>query len=403
MLNSGHPLREKMTLFWHNHFATSIAKVHSRVTMLRQNQLLRQHALAKFGPFLMEISKDPAMLIWLDSNSNVKGHANENYGREIQELFSLGVGNYTEKDIQEAARAFTGWHTNGEEFEFNNGLHDDGEKVFHGVKGNLDGGDIVKIILKQDTCARFLVGKLYRYLISENDTPPAKLLDPLAAQLRKSDYDIGALVRTMISSNHFYSEYAFRRRIKSPCEFVIGAAKSTVENTPPQQYLVRPMDAMGQALFSPPNVKGWPGAQSWLSTATVLARQNFGQKVAMGTLWNEKYQDPNPFQPQVDIEPPDDFPRPGDSKPGKAPAKPEEPAPGRSNDPARHIEDLMGESAEKIVDRLIDVYLPGGITKNAHAKLSAFIADGKPNDKALQRRVRETVHAIFSMPDYQLA
>jgi len=409
MLQSGHPLREKMTLFWHNHFATSIAKVHTHVTMLTQNKLLRQYALGKFGPFLLDMSKDAAMLIWLDSNSNVKGHANENYGREIQELFSLGVGNYTEKDIQEAARAFTGWHTDGEKFEFNKGLHDDGEKIYKGVKGNLNGDDIVTIILKQPECARFLATKLYRYLLSETDTLPPKLIEPLAEQLRKSDYDMGALVRTMISSRHFYSEYAFRRRIKSPVEYVLGAVKSTVEGMPSQRPLVRRIDSMGQGLFSPPNVKGWPGGQAWLSTATVLARQNFGQALAMGTLWKEQLPPSNDVQFQqaeVDIDFPDGFPVPGDppTKPGeKRPAKPEEQVPFSSFDPARHIADLKSAAPERIVDRLVEVYLPGGISKSAHAKLSAFLGEGKPTDKVLERRVREAVHAMFSMPEYQLA
>jgi uncharacterized protein (DUF1800 family) len=405
MLNSGHPLREKMTLFWHNHFATSIAKVRSPVTMFNQNKLLRQYALGKFGPFLLDMSKDAAMLIWLDSNSNVKGHANENYGREIQELFSLGVGHYTEKDIQEAARAFTGWHTDGEGFEFNAGLHDDGDKTFHGVKGSLNGDDVVKIILEQPACAQFLVRKLYRYFISEANDPPTQFVEPLAEQLRKSDYDLGALVRTMISSKHFYSDYAFRRRIKCPVEYVLGAVKSTAEGMISPQPLVRPIDSMGQALFAPPNVKGWPGAQSWLSTATVLARQNFGQALAMGVLWKnglpQQFDFPQPETVEEDV--PEGFPQPG--KPGqpKKPGKPEESAPVNGLDPARHIADLKDAAPEKIVDRLLEVYLPGGIGKSAQVKLIAFLGDGKPTGPALDRRVREAVHAIFSMPEYQLA
>jgi uncharacterized protein (DUF1800 family) len=139
MLHGGHPLREKLTLFWHNHFATSIAKVRRTATMLQQNQLLRTHALGRFGPFLHAMGKDAAMLVWLDSNSNVKGAPNENYAREVMELFSLGVGNYTEKDIREAARAFTGWHTDGYGFKFNPAQHDAGPKTIFGKTGNWDG------------------------------------------------------------------------------------------------------------------------------------------------------------------------------------------------------------------------------------------------------------------------
>src|SRR5262249_16709233 len=280
------PLRERMTLFWHNHFATSIVKVKSPALMKQQNLLLRKHALGKFHPFLLEMSKDPAMLIWLDSNSNVKAHPNENYAREVMELFSLGVGNYTEKDIREAARAFTGWHTDGEEYEFNPGFHDDGEKTVLKHTGNWDGGDIVRILLEEKSCARFLVRKLYRNFVSENQQPPEALLEPLCEQLRKNDYDVAAVLRTMLASNHFFSDYAFRQRIKSPVDFTIGTVRSVASGQLPQSVLVTRLEGMGQDLFAPPNVKGWTGAQAWLNTSTILTRQNFGQAVAMGTLWN---------------------------------------------------------------------------------------------------------------------
>jgi hypothetical protein len=403
MLMYGHPLREKMTLFWHNHFATSIAKVQSWRLMVEQNIFLRENALAKFGPFLLEMSKDPAMLIWLDSNDNIKGHANENYGREIQELFALGLGNYTEKDVQEAARAFTGWHTDGEKFDFKANLHDDGEKTYLGVKGNLNGDDVVNIILKQPACARFLVTKLYRYFISELEVPPQKLIEPLAEQFRKSDYDIAAVVRTIISSNHFYSAYAFRRRIKSPVEFVLGAVKSTAETYEVSKYpLVKPIDTMGQPLFAPPNVKGWRYGEAWLSTATVLARQNFGQALAIQHLLEPKKRPEfNPNLGMFEGDTPDGFPDP--RKPAQISAKEEEPEPTPTYDPARHIGDLMSAAPEKVVERLLDVYLPGGLSAKKKETLTAFVAKDNPADKALKRRVREAVHAIISLPEYQMA
>src|SRR5438132_300687 len=157
MLHGGHPLREKLTLFWHNHFATSIAKVNRVDLMFRQNRLLRRHALGKFQPLLLDISRDPAMLIWLDSNTNVKGAANENYARELMELFSLGVGHYAESDVREAARAFTGWHTDGDEFEFAADLHDAADKKFLGRSGRWNGEDIVRTILEQPAAALFVV------------------------------------------------------------------------------------------------------------------------------------------------------------------------------------------------------------------------------------------------------
>src|SRR5262249_25409932 len=161
-------------------------------------------------------SRDPAMLKWLDSNNNVKGKPNENYAREVMELFSLGVGNYTEKDIREAARAFTGWHENDEDFVFKAELHDGEPKKARGQRGNWDGGDIIRICLEQASAPRFLVRKLYRYFISETQKPPDAFLQPLADRFKKSDYDNADLVKTMLQSRHFFSDHAYRQRIKSP-------------------------------------------------------------------------------------------------------------------------------------------------------------------------------------------
>ena len=184
--------------------------------MFNQNRLIRQHALGKFGPFLHDMSKDAAMIVWLDNNSNVKAHPNENYAREVMELFSLGVGHYTEKDIREAARAFTGWHTNGGEFDFNARFHDDGEKTVLGQTGNWNGDDVLDILLKRADCAEFLVRKLYRTFVSELQDPPAKLLAPLAESFRKTDYDIADLVRRMLSSRHFFSAHAYPSKDQKP-------------------------------------------------------------------------------------------------------------------------------------------------------------------------------------------
>ena len=166
------------------------------------------------------------MLVWLDSNSNVKGKPNENYARELMELFSLGVGHYTEKDIREAARAFTGWRTDGEGFAFDPRLHDSGPKTVLGQTGAWDGGDVVRIVLEQPAAARFLVRKLYHFLVSEKAVPPDSLLEPLCESFRKSDYDIAGLVRTILASRHFYSDHAFRQRVKGPVEYVLGAVQA---------------------------------------------------------------------------------------------------------------------------------------------------------------------------------
>jgi hypothetical protein len=411
MFQAGHPLREKMTLFWHNHFATSMVKVQDPAVMFRQNCLLREHALGKFGPMLQAVSRDPAMLVWLDSNSNVKGRPNENYARELMELFSLGVGHYTEKDIRQAARAFTGWHTDGAGFRFIAAVHDGGIKTFLGRTGPWDGADVVRIVLEQPAAARFLVRKLYHSLISENAEPPDALLEPLCESFRKSDYDVAALLRTMLSSRHFYSGHAFRQRLKSPVEYVVGAVQAVYHRCGeeeadylplPQQALVRRLDAMGQRLFAPPNVKGWPGGRSWFNTSTVLERDNFAGALATGSLWTDPASGPG-VAAAIATDPPRE--RTGRSAPSAA----EGPAPSKAFDPARLLAEEFGgvgrpaPSPSDIVRALLDLYVPGDVRPVVRAKLVSFVAEDRPAGAALDHRVREAVQAILTMPEYQLA
>jgi uncharacterized protein (DUF1800 family) len=376
MLQSGHPLREKMTLFWHNHFATSIAKVQSTTLMFRQNCLLRDHALSRLGPLLHAITRDPAMLLWLDSNSNVRGKPNENYARELMELFSLGVGHYTEKDIREAARSFTGWRTDGESVRFDPRFHDDGMKTVLGKTGCWNAEDGVRIVLEQPAVAPFLVRKLYQFLVSERPVPDS-LLKPLCESFRDSDYDVAGVVRTILASRHFYSDCAFRQRIKGPVEYVLGAVKAVccygnTENASPlpQRVLVGWLGAMGQDLFAPPNVKGWPGGTAWLNTSTMLERDNFAAALATGTLWASVNTDSLLRQ---------------------------------TYDPARILIEENVISAENIVHGLLELYLPGGVRAEVRQKLVEFVADGKLVGAALCRRVCEAVHALLSVPEYQLA
>jgi hypothetical protein len=414
MLQGGHPRREKLTLFWYKHFATSLVKVQSTDLMFRQNCLLRDHALGRFGPLLQAVSRDGAMLLWLDSNSNVKGKPNENYARELMELFSLGVGNYTEKDIREAARAFTGWRTDGVNFRFDARFHDSGPKNVLGQTGPWDGGDVVRIILEQPATARFLVRKLYHFLVSEKSVPPDCLLEPLCESFRKSDYDIADLVRTILASRHFYSNYAFRQRLKGPVEYVLGAVHVVYRHYGEEETDYRPLPplvlssrlgAMGQHLYAPPNVKGWPGGRTWLNTSTLLERDNFAAALAMGTLWANLYSQTGVIT--------------GPARPGVTSRTdtPEEPPPPRAFDPARLLEEdgsvgrlapsasatASESSPEDVVRMLLDLYLPGDVRPEVRAKLVAFVAAGQPAGPRLARRVREAVHAILTMAEYHLA
>jgi uncharacterized protein (DUF1800 family) len=427
ILNTPHPLQEKLTLFWHNHFATSFAKVQRPMLMCRQNALLRRHALGKLRPFVLEISRDPAMLYWLDSNSNVKGRPNENYARELMELFTLGVGNYSETDVREAARAFTGWTANGDVYEFDETLHDDGSKTVLAQKGKWNGDDIVRICLEQPVAARFVVRKLYRYFISENTVPSDDLIEPLASVFRKSDYDIAALMRTMLSSRHFFSEHAYRQRIKDPVEFAVGAVRALWDVTPNDTRvavepgnLVASLESMGQDLFAPPNVKGWPGAQSWLNTATVLARHNYAQKVAAGHLDGSgdvqvvSAATPDFFDPQTSAPQSTALMAAAASGPlatativgaimPQPPRIQDSPPPEAHRDAVILTQREKAENGPAVVGVLLDALLQGDIGAGARAGLVTYLTDGNPVGDALNRRIRETAHAIMTMPEYQLA
>jgi uncharacterized protein (DUF1800 family) len=272
-MGNPHPLREKMTHFWHNHFATSNAKVRNAGYMLGMYDLMSRHALGNFADLLQEMSKDPAMMVWLDTNQSKKGQPNENYARELMELFSLGIGNYTEKDIREAARAFTGWEVRDGKPFFNSSQHDSGDKTVLSKSGPFKGEDVVRVCLEQDCCAYFIAGKLFKFLVSETLEPSRELLAPLAEQFRHSGYDFGALVATVLRSNLFFAPEAYRTKVKSPVEFAVGIIRA-LGARPNHTVLAQRLEGLGQHLFHPPSVKGWDGGPVWLNAQTLLFRQN---------------------------------------------------------------------------------------------------------------------------------
>eukprot|EP00913_Durusdinium_trenchii_P028475 g26703.t1 len=281
MLHSPHPLKERMTLFWHNHFATSNAKVADLRMMQRQHESLRTHALGHFGDMLQEMTRDPAMILWLDSNTNKKGKPNENYAREVFELFSLGVGNYTETDIKEAARALTGWDVRDRRAVFNPGEFDSGEKTILGRTGRWGAGDVVRIALEQPACARFLTRKIFRELVSDTVELPDRLLEPLADEFRIRNYDIAWLVDRMLRSWVFYSAVAYQQKIKSPVDFLIGTVRLLEGRVGPLP-LATLGEKLGQILYYPPSVKGWDGGDDWINSTTLLTRQNVSFQLTSG-------------------------------------------------------------------------------------------------------------------------
>lgn len=276
MIFTPDPLRERLTLFWHDHFATSIAKVKDPAAMLRQNELLRAHALGDFGDLLREIARDPAMLVWLDATESRKGHPNENYAREVMELFTLGRGHYTEKDVQEAARAFTGTFVVRGRYRHDPSEFDPGEKTVHGRTGSFDGDAIAEILLDQPSCARFLARKLFAMLVSEVDEPSDELIEPIAAAYRDARYETRIPVEMILRSRLFFDPAIRRRRVKSPVEFAVGTIRALEVTSPtvPTDELADACERMGQALYAPPTVAGWDGGPSWINTTTTLARSN---------------------------------------------------------------------------------------------------------------------------------
>jgi hypothetical protein len=277
MIHTPRPLLERLTLFWHGHFATSIVKVVNPSAMQRQNALLRAHALGDFKALLEGIGKDPAMLTWLDATASRRARPNENYAREVMELFSLGRGHYTEVDVREAARAFTGRFITSDRFSELPAQHDDGEKTILGRTGKFKGDDVPSILLEQPSCAEFLARKLFRQFVSEVDPPSDALIAPLAGSFRASGYDIKATVRTILRSNLFHDPAVRRRRVKGPVEFAVGAIRSleALRPTVSADALGEACARMGQTLYAPPSVAGWEGGASWINTTSLIARTNF--------------------------------------------------------------------------------------------------------------------------------
>jgi len=412
------------------------------------------------------------MLKWLDSNQNIKGAPNENFAREVMELFSLGVGNYSEKDIQEVARAFTGWHVDSrieedeDSFQFKAVLHDDGSKIVFGRTGNWNGDDVVRFCCDKPDCATFLVGKLYGYFISET-RPPAKLLEPLAERFRKSDYDIADLVKVMLGSRLFFSEHAYRKRVKWPIEYALGAARAAVPGRVPTADFSDPLAKMGQVLFAPPNVKGWRTGTDWLNSATLLARNNFAETVAMGnwprsstrgeinsteggplgvpaetTTVSDAATPLAPYpaqasaalvgsaaamtfptvtspdgkqyiQPDLGVPPKDPPPPPlpgGTSQPPKKGPVAEAPAKVEPKfDPIGPLFQPPPKDAVELVKRMGEALFGEAVPAAAKSRIEKYLLDGKASlaakdldTPAFRAKVREALHALMCLPEYQL-
>ncbi|MFK7851729.1 MAG: DUF1800 family protein [Akkermansiaceae bacterium] len=277
------PLREKMTLFWHDHFATSIRKVKQPVLMMNQNQLFREQAFGSFYDLTQSIVRDPAMMLYLDIQRSSKTSPNENFSREVMELFTLGEGNYTEKDVKEAARAFTGFQLN----RFNGNVvqnaqtWDAGEKIIFGKRGKFNGSDVVKLIFKRDACAKLMANKLWEYFAYES--PADSAVEDLARTFREADYQIKPLLREIFLSKEFYGDKSMATQIKSPVQYLVQLLKELEMKGSPTGFPLMGQMQLGQVLFMPPNVAGWDWGKAWINTNTLLTRYNFAGNLLKGS------------------------------------------------------------------------------------------------------------------------
>lgn len=365
MIHTRRPLREKLTLFWHGHFATSAQKVDRTASMIEQNRMLRRLCGANFREFLEAVAKDPAMLVYLDSNSNKKGKPNENFARELMELFSLGIGNYTEKDVQEAARAFTGWHIADGAYKFNAGQHDGGEKTVLGRKGKLNGGDVLDLVATHPATPTFLARKLCRFFV--NDQPDAAYVERVASAYRRSGGSLRAMVEALFRDPAFFAEENVRSVVKSPVEFAVGALK-TLGVTVPLRNLAPSLRKMGQNLLAPPSVKGWDGGDAWLTSTSLFERGNFAAVVTYTRGLSE--------EPRFD---------------------PREWLAGRTID-----------SIDSLVDALAAEILQGPLTEPTRTALLEYLRPGEKEKwsmepKTLDPKLRGAARLLISSPEFQLA
>jgi uncharacterized protein (DUF1800 family) len=283
MLATDSPLTERMTLFWHDHFTSSLQKVRSPILMYRQNLLLRSHALGSFAELLRAVSKNPAMLVYLDTAASRRGQPNENFAREVMELFTLGEGHYSEQDVKEAARAFTGWsiEPGTGEFRYRPFFHDGGAKALFGRSGDLDGDDVLDLLLARPETSRLIAAKLWREFVSPGpaDERERAQLEQVARTFRETGYSIRAALRELLLSEAFWARSNRGALVKSPADLVVGTLREFRIGYADPLPFVLVMRQLGQDLFAPPNVKGWPGGEAWISSKTLLARRQFVERL----------------------------------------------------------------------------------------------------------------------------
>jgi hypothetical protein len=358
-----YPMQEKLTFFWHGHFTTSAKDERGAMLLWEQNETLRRYSAANFRAFVHHISRDPAMLDYLNNTQNRKGRPNENYARELMELFTLGIGNYSETDIKESARAFTGWSHEGEEFVFQKYNHDDGPKTFFGRRGNWDGSDIVEMIVARNRCAEYVGSKIWSYFVA--DCTDDSLASALGDVLYQAKYDLRPLLRKIFTSTGFYQQSIIGGQIKCPVQLVVGTIRNLGVDVPATPIVLSALTQMGQVPLFPPNVKGWPGGRLWINTSTLFVRYNTG-------IWLAGGQNPGRLGRRV--------------RAGKA----------------RGQSDFEPELIDGEPAAVVDHWLTRLIQRPVDPKQRQILIDSLAAGGDREENVRKMVQLIVSMPEYQL-
>lgn len=383
LMHTERPVVERMTLFWHGLLTSGLTKIPKQYhyVMLTQNQFFRDHAFDRFDVLLKGIVRDPAMMLWLDIQDSKKGHPNENYARELMELFTLGAGKYAEQDVRESARAHTGYSLEKERgFVFRPAQHDAGSKTFLGETGNFDADNIVDIVLKQDAAPEHFARALFGFFAYPNPEP--EVIAPIALVARQSGFEAKQVLRAVLTSQAFYSRKAYRAIVKSPVDFSIGALRLFESEIDPRT-IVGAMRAMGQTLFDPPNVAGWPGGRTWLGTSTWFARVNGAAQLINGGVFAEG----------------------GATKPGKA----TRPAGNAPKIVAAKINALFATtpaSADDAIDQASRAMIDGWIGEKARATLREYLDEGggyaSLPKTTQEQRLRGLAALLLASPEYQL-
>ena len=434
MIASPRPLEEKLTLFWHGHFATGQNKVRDYRMMLQQNRMLRANASGTLRDLLVGILKDPGMLVYLDNGENVKSHPNENFGRELLELFSMGVGNYSERDVREAARAFTGWTNDVLTYKFDTEQHDFGEKTFLGRTGPLNGEDIIDTILAQPVTGEYMAGKLYRYFVRDEISSDVKA--DLGRSFRASGYQIKPLMRRMLLSKDFYSTPSVATQIKSPVHLVVSTYKKMgLREIPTIPDFGRMTGGLGQTLFEPPNVAGWAGGRTWITPATLLQRGNLFRDVMFPDV--KSFRPPDRAMSATDTRVGErlaqgmnitEATREGDAESNKMVDRDEDyntryggyagnllafkrtkliPRQPAGINLTAMVTAARADTADKVVDHFARRFLSVPLAEKDRALLVGFLRDKlgsstvKPGDM-LESSLRELLYLVLSTPEYQL-